>query len=501
MGWISKKAVRNTTYIALNWILQNALGFLFWIVFAKILAPNELGWVSAVLNFGIFLSTFALLGLPPACTKLIPELRGKGMEEEIKALNAFVFRVVAFLVLVISFAILLFAEPVSHLAGLDRLQLLLSVLVFASISFLYLSGSVAYALEKLNEFLMGNVIYSALKLVLPLCALLLGLSYKWLIPCICAAAILAVMCRLKAIKFGKGRVDRERVKLFALSSFIGGMAGALYNQGGVLITNALSSAFATGVFTLAFMLSMPLRSVPAVLGSAISPLESEAWSKGEKQKVKEMISRTLKYSYMICIPLLVIFLVFSKEILLIAGSYRYLAGTNAMRLIVLGVTLSGLGSVLSGSLYYVGKPLLARNLSILLGALVFLLGAPLTALYGINGISLAYFIAGIIFALISAQMARKEIGISFEKRYLLLCLVSSLALLPVICALRIWQPNIFGIACSGAGFAAGYGYLLLRSGFFDSRDLALLRLLARKLPRGARKNLKRIENFLKRYAE
>ncbi len=501
MGEFSKKAVRNAACIALNWILQNGLGFLFWIVFAKILMPSELGWVSATLNFGIFLSTFALIGLPSACTKLIPELRGKGREEEIKALNAFVFKVVALLVLAISFAILLFAEQVSRLAGLDSLQVSLSLLVFASISFLYLSGSVTYALEKLNEFLIGNAIYSALKLVLPLCALLLGLNYKWFVPCICLAAILAVIYRFKAIKFGKGKVDKERVRIFALSSFIGGIAGALYNQGGVLITNAFSSAFATGIFTFAFMLSMPLRSIPGIFSGAIFPLESEAWSRGKKQTVKEMISRTLKYSYMVCVPLLVIFLVFSREILLIAGNYRYLAGVNAIRFIVTGVTLSGLGSVLSGSLYYVGKPVLARNLGLLLGALVFVFGVPLTALYGVNGISLAYFIAGAISALISAQMARREIGVSFEKRYLLLCLASSLALLPAIYALRVWQPNIFGIACSVAVFCGGYAYLLLRSGFFDSRDIALLRMLAGKLPKNMRKRLKGIENFLKGYVE
>ncbi len=495
----SKKAVRNTVYIFLNWFSQNVLGLVFWIILGKLLLPSELGTFSAILNFGIFVATFALLGIPQAALKFISEYTGKKAHKKVKAVNRYVFKIMLASSIGFSLFMFLFGNLLSKIINLSYSQLLLSIPVLIAICFLYLSGSVVYAIGRVKELTIGNVIYALVKLIAPVVLLFIGFGYVGLIAGVVISAFAGTLYRLKFIGFGKEVFDRKNFWVFASSSLLGALTGVIYNQGGVLITKALSTAAATGIFTLAFMLSMPLRSIPGSLAGAIFPLESEAWGKGKKETVRSLISRVLKYSYMLCIPIVLIFSIFSKEIILFIGRREYLLGIDAIRLLVIGLVITGIGSVYSGSLYFTGKPKITRNLSILLGMSVVLLGIPLTLRYNIIGISVAYLFSGIIFFISSVILSKKYIGVSFEKRYLFITFISAILAIPVLYIFRIYQPNVLGIVLASIIFSSAYLYLLLRLKFFDKKDIELLRIVGRKLPKGLRRRLKHVERIIENY--
>jgi len=497
----SKKAVRNVVYNFFNWISQNLLGLVFWIILGKLLLPQELGVFSAIFSFAMFLTMFALFGLPSTVMKIISEFVGKKEYEKIKALNSYVIKIIFLNAGIISFLILVLGDFISEIVNLTYSQLILSILIFITICFLYISGAILFGLGKIKEFVFGNVIYSLAKLVISILFIFIGLSYLGIAGAIAISALIAVAYRLRFIKFCKGFVEKEKIWNFAFSSFIGSIAGAIYNQGGILITKALSSAATTGIFTLAFTISLPLRTIPISLASAIFPLESEAWSKGKKQSVRNLISRVLKYSYMLCIPLLLIFLVFAKEIILFVSSIEYISGIEAIRLLVIGFIITGIGGIYSGSLYFIGKPNLSRNLSILIGVSLILFGIPLTMYYSIIGISLAYVLSGIIFFISSAFLTRKYIGICFEKRYLFISLFSATLALPILYIFRIYQPSIMGIAFASVLFSLAYFFLLLRLGFFDKKDIELLKIIGKRFPKNLKKKLKYIAMILEKYAK
>ena len=497
----SKRAVKNLTYIFVTWFSRNILGILFWIVLGNLLSPQELGSFSTIFNFGIFLTTFALLGLSPASIKLISEYIGKGKIKNAKALTTYIFKVNIFSLSIISFLVFIFSPQLSKFLDIPEQQILLSIPLLLSISLLYLSSSVSYALGKPKEFAIGNIIFSILKLILPPLVIFLWFSYEGLILAISFSAIVGVIYRLKVIKFGNGKVEKRRIWRFASSSIIGALSSSLYNQGGILLTKAFTTAANTGIFTLGFMLSMPLRTIPNSLANAIFPLESEAWSKGKKSVVRKLIKYVLKYSYLFCIPLILIFLVFSQEIMFLIGGKEYIGELLFIKILVLALGIMGISSIFSGSLYFIGKPELTRNLNVLSGILTFLFGILLIKIWNLLGISLAYLISAILIFFVSYYFSKKYIGISFEGKYFFLVFFSSLISLPILYFFKLFFHNIIGVFFGALFFGIVYLLTLLMFGYFNKKDLDLLKIVGRKLPSKTRKKLKMVERLLEGYVK
>jgi O-antigen/teichoic acid export membrane protein len=310
---------RNAGYLMLNSIVGSPLGFIFWVVVARLYTTTEVGLVSALLAIMGLLNYLSSFGFDVGMIRFLPEEKDRsGM---INSCLTIIGLAVAAMALVFMAATPLFSPAVSFV--LERpLYLAIFVVLAVGFSLFSILSSVFVALRAAHFSFIIQMTMGVLKIVLAI--LLVALGTMGIFSAWGLAALLAlVIGDLFLLRRGlPGYVPRPALKGGIVKQILGYSAGNYFAEliGSlptyilpIMIVNTLG-AEQSAYFRIAYGIAILLWTLPNGVATA---LFAEGANKPEELRANTL--KAIKFIFLIITPLLVFILVLGDKVLWLFG--------------------------------------------------------------------------------------------------------------------------------------------------------------------------------------
>jgi O-antigen/teichoic acid export membrane protein len=483
---VSKKLISNTTYLFLDWLLVSLIGFFYWFIAGKILPPEEYGIVSTVVNFAAFLSTLSLLGINTALWKLVSEYEAKKEVGKIKSLIRFSYQIILLTNFLILISFLFFNNFISSVLKIPATASILIPFAMFSLTLASISGSIIYAFQNMKLYLSTDLWGVLLKDVLAIFLIFLGFKYFGpIIGFIVCYSLIFVFRSFKICLKGRlSKIDKKEILFeYALPAFVSSLAWSIFSSGQYALLSMIQDTRATGIYTVALIITIPIVALPNTLASALLPiLSSLSANLQTKKQQKRLIELVARYSFFFSLPIALFLIIFSKQVIIIFSSEKYLEASNLFPILAIASVIYGLGNVFLSNLYAIGKTKLNRNIVLLTVATFLVLVYPLTKLYSALGMAISYFISILVLSIVSYFYIKKFLNVEMPKKDFMKILVSSLISFTFLYfATKITSGLLISLILVVVAGAI-YITLLLLLGFYKREDIKVIEFLANKLP-------------------
>jgi len=198
--------------------------------------------------------------------------------------------------------------------------------------------------------------------------------------------------------------------------------------------------------------------------------------------------------------MVMLMILFSKPIVLIFSSEKYLPATELFPILAIASLIYACGNVLLSSLYASGKPEIHRNIVIVTTLLFLLFSIPLTYLFSSLGLAIAYLIAVSILTFLSYIFIRKYLHISLPKKAIMKLLIAiALSFSFFYIAASFTTGLLIGLVWAGISMGI-YLLSLLLLGFYVDDDITIIKMFAERIPL-FKKQIFMILDFISRYTQ
>jgi len=326
---------RNALYLIAANFLNSLLGFVFWIIVARIYTPEEVGLGSAAISAVMLLSNLAGLGLGLALIRFLP----RSGEDGRKLINSTfsVGAVTSIIAGAVFIAGLSLWSP--SLVFLRQNSLLLATFIaFVVISTLSTQAEQAFVAKRRAGFILTkNLIFNVLRLPLPFVMLgwspAFGVFGSWGIA-IAASVLISIFFFLPraepgyrpALVLNKGVL--AGVMGFSLANYISLLlwSATVYVMP-LLVVNRLGGA-ANAHFYTAFALASILFIIPSLTSTALFAEGSH-----DQAGLRLHVWRSLRLVLAVLLPAVLLVAVFARYLLLVYGQAYSAEATTLLRIL------------------------------------------------------------------------------------------------------------------------------------------------------------------------
>ncbi|MCC5994088.1 MAG: oligosaccharide flippase family protein [Candidatus Aenigmarchaeota archaeon] len=501
---LEEKLVSNSLYLFLDWLLVTILGFFYWIVAGKTLLPEEYGIVSTSINFATFLSTLSLFGLNAAIWKLLPEYQCEREREKIKSLIRFSFQLPLLINIILSILLVSLSSFFSSMLKIPLNAVLMIPLTMLFLTLSSISGTIIYAFQNMKFYFFSDLLGNLSRVLVA--TLLIFLGFRYLGPLIgfiiCYFLIFAARILKVRPSRGKIKIDKRKILLeYALPAFISTLAWNIFSSGQYALLSIIQNPKATGIFTVALIITIPIVALPNTLNSALLPIISFLSANHQTKKHQErLIELVVRYSLFFSLPIALFLIIFSKQVIVIFSSEKYLEASNLFPILAIASVIYGLGNVFLSNLYAIGKAKLNRNIVLLTVATFLVLVYPLTKLYSASGMAISYFISILVLSIVSYFYIKKFLNVEIPKKDFMKILISSLI---SFAFLYLTTKITFGtlIDLILLLFAVAiYLFALALLKFYKKEDVKVLEFFEERTPI-LKKTIRNLKTFLEKFIE
>ena len=302
MGIIKKQGI-NYSIVSFIGILLGVFNIL--IIYPKVLKPEELGLIRTIIDAGIFLSPFLLLGVHSVAIKYFPIFKDKVSEH-----NGFLsFLLIYFLFGCLFFLLLfwLFKEEIySYFANNPELYESYVVYILAiTISYSLFSLLMNY-IANFKKIVVPNVFAESIKITLPILAILFFssiISLDVLLKCIVVHYFLitvGLVIYLQYLKEWNFKINRSfitknllsQIITFSRYSILGSIGSVMANRIDILMVATLINFKNTGIYTIALTIASVINTPNSAIGNIASPLISQAWKDNDLKQIQDIYQKS-----------------------------------------------------------------------------------------------------------------------------------------------------------------------------------------------------------------
>ncbi len=497
---IGEKLVSNSVYLFFDWFVVTVFSLIFWLVVGKTLSTYDYGVIATSVNTVSLLSAFALVGLASAAPKLISEYLSVKNRKRADAVTTLSLKITLLTSLIIGIVLFFASGYISSVYKTPTISLQIASLTMIPASLYILSSSILQGYQDMRKIFSTDGLGYAVKAGLALVLIVVGFGFMgpligWLL-----SYLVIILLRLRYFKSlsSKG-IDKHFVIFsYAIPAFIGSIIFTLLSNTPNLIVSSLEGPALAGLFALSLTITYPIAVVPGILNTALFPIVSGLMNeKNAAKRQRRLIGLVTHYTSFVVIPALILFILFSRELVLFFATQNYLGATQLIPYLAVASFFFGFGSILSQAIYAIRKPKMSQYIALLTTAIFFILVLPLTLMSSIRGTAIAYLISGIVFSFVSYIFLNKVLKFRLPLKPLSKILLSGvLVLLIGLYALNF--SLIIKILLAIASLLI-YVSALIPLRFYSVDDIRILQILAKKSP--VFKNLFRFTgNFLSKYA-
>ncbi len=330
---------KGATFLYIDYVSAMVSGYLVWYILSKITTPEVIGVSSSINSLSLILMSVASLGVPIGAQRFLGRFFEEKRIEDVKVTVIASLLIVALGVLVSSSFIfvtrLWFFQPYN----LDLIFLI--IFLTSASTFNLLFRNIIIASLETKRLLVVSILSACAKLLLVIALVLVeksevGVIIGFTVAQLVSAALLAhnilsFFCRTKN-KPSLNLIDNFRMLLgSSVISWIPTVIDSIGTQLGVIIVLAIQGASQAGYYYLAFQISMGLFIIIWALYSVIFQALS-SMNEGRR----EFLSRAIKISLIIILPLSSSLIFSSNEVMELFGA-NYIQGSSSLQILLLSM--------------------------------------------------------------------------------------------------------------------------------------------------------------------
>lgn len=441
-------------------------------------------------DYGLWVAVFALTGyfglfdrgIRPSLVRYVSHYKARGDTQALsKTLStaltlysaAGLLTAIATLVVASQFHVWFKLDP-EHVA-VSRMVVLLSG---ASLAIGFPLGVFGATLSGLQRYDIANTIgmgVTALRLGLFIVVLRLGGGLVELAGCALGLNLLGhtmsfiqVRRHLPGVAIRPWTFDREylaRIGSYSGIAFVGAFSSLLAFQTDALVITAFLGAAWVTPFALAATLVNHARSLVHGATWVLSPTASELDTRGEKEKLENMIIQGSRYAVLISWPVLIAFLIFGDNLLTTWVGPRFASSAGILAILAVPVLVALPQSAASSVLYGVGRHRGVVALSLLNAVTNVLLSIWWVGPYGIVGVAWGtavplFLIGGVATIVYTCRALGVPLGKYLWQGMMFPALLSLTFAVPALAVELIWHP-VGWVSLGAATFGCWLIFLLV----------------------------------------
>ncbi len=477
-----KRALSNTFYLANDWLAIMILGYIFWIMLAKLMPAEGVGLFSTISNIAIFLTIFTTFGFNNSAAKLIPQYLEKKKHEYASGIVRFIFEKTFLFSIIVSGILLVFLEI--FLPNYIGFFGALAVILYLVPNSLYtVSQGCLLGFQGMKKIFLTDALSYFLKIILSAALIYAGFSYFGPVIAFAASTAIALAWRISSMNLKKQKVNEKEIWEHSAPAMVGNIGVLLFFQSTIIIMGIFRSFADVGIFTIAFMLTTPVRAIFQSVSGSLMPMVSGKWTADSKNNnIENLANQAMRYSLFLIMPVLLVIFFFTPEILLAFTKAEYLAGAVSMQIISLASILFGLSYILFTVLYSIGDVKRNRDINLIGGFSNTALSILLIPTFGMLGASVSYLLASAILLALSVMWYGKHFKI--HSLGIKKVAAASIVLLFISVAAKYASDGLLSIALSVAIGIPAYFSFLFYAKFFSETDVKVISAVSSKVPFG-----------------
>lgn len=488
---LSDKLIGNSAFLLLDWFAITVLSLGYWLIIGKTLPPDIYGITATAINIMLIISGVTLLGLPTTLVKLTAEFKESNQNGKMRNLIRFSMKWGLTFSLATSLILIIGSQTFSPLLNLPVEIIIISGVGIFLFSLWTITNSILYGMQNMKRLMKTNFIGNIVKVITTLALIIFGFSFFGpligLIVSIFSVILLRIDILLLARKnkesINAPRLDYKSIFKYSFSGLIAGVAMIGFANTPNIILNALTDPFTTGLFAITLTITSPIFSIPGVLNSALFPITSGlSTQKGGRIRQKNLINIVVRYTSLIIMPLVAIFVLFSGTIILFFSSGTFLNAVQLLPIVGSAAFFFGIGNILNTSIYAARKPVASRNIIILTMVIFLSLSIPLSFTMSAMGMAIAYFISVVIFCITSAAYLKKFMNFDINIKSIFKIFVATMIFSGIAFGIdQVIENTILKFVVVVLGLIL-YLFILVPLKFYHKEDLLILGALSRKSP-------------------
>lgn len=336
----------NSIYLMLSTLIMAALGFIFWIIAARLYSTEQIGLATGLISVMGLITGISVLGLNVGLIRYLPKSQNKNQKINTS------FTLVGLTTIIVTCIFLMFSKLISPKLTFVHDNIIMSFIflifmIFASLGIII--DSIYTAKRKTKYILLKNSIFSVLKIILLFPLVYLG-SYgifsSWMISLIVGFLTIFTILVYKFNYKPKLRFYDSIFKKMGKYSFGNYLAGFIGNLPiiliPILILNSLGESSAA-YYYISMMIAGLLFAVPQATSNALF-----AEGSYDETKLRNQIKKAAKIISFILIPAIIITFFLGHYILLIFGSDYASEGTTFLKILTLSAIPFSINKVFEG---------------------------------------------------------------------------------------------------------------------------------------------------------
>lgn len=412
---------KNFFWLFVGEFFSRFLRFLLVILAIKILGPQEWGVFAYAVGFGALVTILVDIGVSPVLTREIA--KDNSQENVVRVLSNSAF--IKFATTLIGFIIVFFLSPYfsSMKEALPLFSLVALIITFDNIrEFVF---SVVRAFERMELEAFVNIVTNLGILLTGLCVIYYfpsayNLAFAYMIGSMVGAfyGIYLIKDKLKGL-FSK--ISLSMVKMF----FVASMPFALYQSLSAALFNTdlyligyFKGAKDVGFYSAFQRIALLIFVLPSIFSSSIFPKFSK-FSPSDKDKLLDILQKSLKISLFIGLPLSIFAIVFADKIIPLIFSQEFSQHTLTFQVLMFTFLLAFPMSIFGNLLFSLHREKEFIKLFIISFLINLIFDILLIDKYGILGAAFGVFVAQAFstsyFYYLSKQIFKKPIFYNVSK--------------------------------------------------------------------------------------
>lgn len=440
---------RGAAYIYIQYFVSAISGYIFWLILTQLTSSSTVGTLSAIIATGEILTSFAIIGIPDSIQRYLGKSFYEKNAESAKKYLAASFILVSLGIFATSLFII-FNNTIFDLSEINYdLNLLIITIVISSTVNLLLT-SIVIASLKTRVLPTVNIISSSSKIILSIFLVLsgsgvVGISLSYLVFGNVLSAILLTIYSISLFRPTSKVQTKPGIGLRHASKDLlaGGVASwipmIVMNVGiqlGTIVLFGSKGSDDTAIYFISLTIVNALLVGTVSLTTIGLPVLS-AIQDGRKR----FAWQTIRWGYLISVPLASAIFFYSREILNLLGQ-NYIEGETALQILLLSIPPTIIHSGISNLIYSYGNYKQSIAFDSTMGITRIILYFILVPIFGSIGASVGFTVGSLAGLIISIIVARK-IGMLIFWKDLVLVLV-----VPIVIGYILYRIEInfvFGI--------------------------------------------------------
>lgn len=420
---------KRATYIYIERIIEIFFGYIFWLFLSRLTTPDVIGISSTVISLTVIFSIIADLGISTGSTRFL----GRSFSHKSRDTKVLVkasLLIVGSCTVFCSIGILVFKDFIYPTIGTNLV--IISILLIGTSVITHLSRSILIASLETKSLPKIMIISSLCKIILTTILILLGMGAVGIVLGYLAAYVSAVLLlsfRLVSVLKPIEKEAAERlystvksITVASLPSWIPIVIGTLGSQLGIIMVFGIEGPSQAAFYFIAFSIFIAIDALRSSLFAIAFPTLSAM----DNQR-KRFVSRLIKMSLVLSLPISSTIILYSEEILGLIGP-EYAQASIPLRIMLLCILTFTVNSGISILVYSYGKYWQVLSIGLSTNVTRIILYFIFVPLYGSTGAALS-FVLGSVFAFAVSIMIAKRHGmmIFFKELSLLFTIPTALA--------------------------------------------------------------------------